>query len=158
MGYVLYDGKATDPVTVVVSTVAKIFDTGKGTYPSISGTHNGTIKPNQTTTLSTLYTYSCPGTGGHTKYAAISYSNGTLIAEAHWNGYVEDWHNISFDKTFMLYENETYNYIIRTGSYPQIIHETSFNASGGKITCDNFIDANGRVLYGWIPVIRLWAE
>ena len=63
--------------------------------------------------------------------------------------------NIGFNKTFMLYKNETYNYTIITGSYPQIIHETPFNATGGKITCDKSTDANGVIHYGWIPAIRL---
>jgi hypothetical protein len=47
------------------------FDTGTGTYPSISGTHNGTITPKQTITVNLLYTYPCTGTGGHTEYAKI---------------------------------------------------------------------------------------
>ena len=55
------------------------FDTGSGTYPSISGTHKGTIKPNHTIIATKLYTYPCEGT------------NGTLIAEAHWDGYQSDW-------------------------------------------------------------------
>jgi len=136
-----------------------IFDTGvpSNSYPSISGTHNGIITPNADITVSKLYTYPCAGTGGHTEYAKI-WNASWDGAEAHWNGYVEDWHNISFDKTFVLYANETYNYTIRTGSYPQIIHKTPFNATGGRITCDKFIDANGRVHYDWIPAVRLWAE
>jgi len=141
----------------VSEKIESIFDTEapSNPYPSILGNHTGTITPNADITVSKLYTYPCAGTGGHTEYAAISYSNGTQIAEAHWNGYVEDWHNISFNTTFTLYENETYNYTIRTGSYPQIIHETPFNATGGTITCDKFIDANGRIYYDWIPAIRL---
>jgi len=67
------------------------FDTGSGTYPSISGTHKGTITPNQTIIAAKLYTYPCVGTGGHTEYAAFYNTNGTLIAEAHWNGYQSDW-------------------------------------------------------------------
>ena len=43
-----------------------VFDTGAGTYPSIMGTHNGTITPSDNITVSKLYTYSCAGTGGHT--------------------------------------------------------------------------------------------
>ena len=34
-------------ITVVSPQESVIFDTGSGTYPSIVGTHNGTIKPNQ---------------------------------------------------------------------------------------------------------------
>ena len=43
---------------------AGVFDTGSpaNPYPSISGTHNGTITPNQTITVSKLYTYPCSGT------------------------------------------------------------------------------------------------
>ena len=78
--------------------ISVVFDTGQpeNPYPSIFGTHNGTIKPNQTITVSTLYTYPCPGTGGHTEYARIYNESGT-VAEATWNGYKEDWHNISFN-------------------------------------------------------------
>jgi hypothetical protein len=46
--------------------------------------------------------------------------------------------------TSAFYANETYNYTIRTGSYPQIIHEPSWNATGGVITCEEFVDANGK--------------
>ena len=127
-------------------------------YPSISGIHNGTITLNQTITVTKLYTYPCHGTGGHTEYVGISSSSGTLIAEAYWNGYSGDWHNISFNKSFTLYANETYNYTIRTGSYPQIIHAQSYNATGGVITCSEFIDVNGNQHEDWIPAIRLWSE
>jgi len=146
------DAGVNDTVNITVSGEA--FDTGEGTYPSISGTHNGTITPNADITVSKLYTYPCAGTGGHTEHMIISNSSGT-IAEAHWSGYVEDWHNISFNKTFTLFANETYNFTIRTGSYPKIIHEPSFNATGGTITCTNFTDANGVIHYGWLPAIRL---
>ena len=37
-----------------------------------------------------------------------------------------------------------------------IVHESPFNATGGTITCDKFIDANGRVYYDWIPAIKLF--
>ena len=132
-----------------------IFDTGSGTYPSIFGTHNGTIKPNVTIDVFKLYTYPCPGTGGHTEYARIW--NATLDVNATWKGYVGDYHNISFDK-FTLVANETYNYTIRTGSYPQILHtdELEVASGAGTITCDKFIDVNGKVYYNWIPAIRLW--
>jgi hypothetical protein len=153
LGYVLYDSTATEPVTV--STQAKMFDTGPGTYPSVMGNHNGTITPSCNLTVSKLYTYPCSGTSGHTEFAAISYSNGTLIAEASWNGYTGDWHNFSFNNSFTLYANETYKYTIRTGSYPQIIHAQSYNATGGKITCEEFVDVNGKRHKGWIPAIRL---
>jgi len=130
-------------------------DTRSGTYPSISGVHNGTITPSCNINVSNLYTYPCEGTGGHTEYAAISYSNGTVIAEAHWNGYVEDWHNISFDKTFTLVTDEEYNYTIRTGSYPQIHHTSALPTENGWINCTSFEDANGKRYNNWIPAIRL---
>jgi cardiolipin synthase len=132
-----------------------VFNTGAGTYPSIFGTHNGTIMPNQTITVSQLYTYPCTGSGGHTEYVRIW--NKTWNVTANWAGYQGDWHNISFDVPFILNANETYNYTIRTGSYPQIIHEPEFNATGGKITCTEFIDANGNRYDDWIPAIKLWA-
>ena len=47
------------------------FDTGPGTYPSIMGTHNGTITPNQTINVSKMYTYPCTGTGGHSEYVVF---------------------------------------------------------------------------------------
>ena len=139
-------------------TKEKIFNTGEGAYPSISGMHKGTITPNQTIDISILYTYPCPGTGGHTEYAAISYPNGTLIAEAHWHGYVGDWHNITFNKSFTLYADETYNYSIKTGSYPQIYHSSALPAENGWINCTSFEDANGKRHEDWIPAIKLWSE
>jgi hypothetical protein len=140
------------------TTVEKqILDTGASAtpYPSIPGTHNGTIILTHDVTVSKLYTYPCAGTGGHTKYAGILSSNGTLIAEAYWNGYEENWHNITFNNSFTLDANETYNYTIRTGSYPQIIHASSHNATGGVITCEEFVDINGKQHENWIPAIRL---
>ena len=133
---------------------AGVFDTGPGTYPSISGTHNGTITPNQTITVSKLYTYPCSGTGGHSEHVRI-WNDTWAGIEASWAGYLGDWHNITFSESFTLVANETYNYTIRTGSYPQIIHESPSNATGGTITCGKFIDANGRIYYDWIPAIRL---
>jgi len=143
---------------VITPTEEKIFDTGapENPYPSISGTHNGTITPSQTITVNRLYTYPCPGTGGHTEYAKIWNDTIGECAVAEWNGYIGDYHNISFNKTLTLEGGVIYNYTIRTGSYPQIIHESPFNAIGGEITCTEFVDANGRVYYDWIPAIKLW--
>ncbi len=137
----------------------KRFDTGPGTYPSIFGIHNGSIKPNRTITVSKLYTYPCSGTGGHTEYIEL-YENDKLIANGTWNGYQGDWHNITIhditgDPFVMLLKDHEYTYIIKTGSYPQIIHETPFNATGGTITCTSFVDANGEIYNDWIPAIRL---
>ncbi|MDI6810555.1 MAG: DUF4350 domain-containing protein [archaeon] len=140
-----------------LATPTQRFDTGTGTYPSIMGTHNGTITPNETITVQKLYTYPCEGTGGHSEYARIWNSTG-FNATAIWNGYKDDWHNISFDRTFTLIANETYNYTIRTGSYPQIIHEQNYTTLDGSfINCTQFIDANGRKYNNWIPAVRLWS-
>ena len=131
-----------------------IFDTTKGDYPSISGTHNGTIKLKHTITVSKLYTYPCSGTGGHTEHIKI-WNATWLGVEAYWDGYQGDWSNISLQE-FTLVAGETYNYTIRTGSYPQIIHEHEYNATGGVITCTEFVDVNGKRHEGWIPAIRLY--
>ena len=134
-----------------------IFDTEApaNPYPSIMGNHTGTIKPNHTVIATKLYTYPCAGTGGHTEYARIW--NSTLDVNTTWNGYTGDWHNISFNKTFTLVANETYNYTIKTGSYPQIIHKSSKEVTGGAINCTEFIDANGKKYNDGIPAIRLWS-
>jgi hypothetical protein len=139
---------------------SSIFDTGPGAYPSIFGTHNGTITPNQRIAVRTLYTYPCEGTGGHTEYIQIW--NSTFNAIAIWSSYGGDLHDIYFDKTFTLVANERYNYTVRTGSYPQIIHVKEINATGGKITCTEFVDANGKKFVdangkrydNWIPAIK----
>jgi hypothetical protein len=129
------------------------FDTGPGTYPSIFGTHNGTITPNQTLTVFKLYTYPCSGTGGHTEYFKIW--NTTWNATATWKGYKSDWHNVTFDKTVVLRANETYDYTIRTGSYPQIHHIPALQTASGWINCTEFVDANGKRYNDWIPAIKL---
>ena len=134
-----------------------IFDTGSPSnpYPSIMGNHTGTIKPNYTVVATKLYIYPCTGTGGHTEYAYIW--NKTWNATATWEGYIGDWHNITFDKTVVLLANETYSYTIRTGSYPQIHHNRTLIVPDGEITCTKFTDVNGKVHYDWIPAIKLWA-
>lgn len=140
-----------------------VFDTGSpaNPYPSIFGTHNGTITPDQTITVSKLYTYPCPGTGGHTESIAL-YEKGALIANGTWTGYAGDWHNITIHNVsgapyVTLLEDHEYNYTVKTGSYPQIIHARSKEAiaGAGTITCDKFIDANGKVYDDWIPTIKL---
>ena len=137
------------------------FDTGSpaNPYPSIFGTHNGTVTPSQTITVQKLYTYPCSRTGGHTESIEL-YEKGTLIANGSWNGYEGDWHNITIHNvtgtpSVMLLKDHVYNYTICTGAYPQIIHVKEFNATGGTITCTEFIDANGRRYENWIPAIRL---
>ena len=137
--------------------VETIFDTGtpEEPYPSIYGTHNGTITPSQSVNVSTLYTYPCSGTGGHAEYVRIWNESG-LTAEAHWDGYEEDWHNLTFPESFILEADKTYNYTIRTGSYPQIYHNTTLTVPDGIITCTRFTDANGQVYYDGIPAIKLF--
>ena len=134
---------------------SNVFDTGEGSYPSISGTHNGTIRPYRDIAVSTLFTYPCIGTGGHTEYVKIWNSITGWNVTATWNGYTGDWHNITFNNSFTLYANQTYNYTIRTGSYPQIIHKPSWNATGGKITCTEFVNINGKRYERGIPAIKL---
>jgi len=131
------------------------FDTGKPVdpYPSIFGTHKGTIKPNKTIIAEKLYTYPCAGTGGHTEYALIC--NSTWCAEAKWEGYKGDWKNITFNTTVALMPYETYDFTIITGSYPQIHHRKTLPTENGWINCTSFVDANGKVYYDRIPAIRL---
>ena len=131
-----------------------VFDTGAGTYPSIMGTHKGEIKPSHNINFSKLYTYRCVGTGGHTESIEL-YENTTLIASGTWTGYQNDYHNITINPPVTLLAGHTYNYTIVTGSYPQIIHLTSKEVTGGTITCTSFIDANGKTCTDWIPAIRL---
>ncbi|KAF5414726.1 MAG: hypothetical protein C5S38_04645 [Candidatus Methanophagaceae archaeon] len=141
------------------AALSQFFDTGKpaNPYPSISGIHNGTLTPKVTIhNVTKLYTYPCPGTGGHTEHVAF-YDSTTdaLITEGYWNGYTDDdWHNVSFS-AFTLYAGITYKFSIRTGSYPQIIHNQTFRNAYGTINCTEFIDANGRSHNNWIPALRL---
>jgi len=137
------------------ATIAQ-FDTGHGTYPSIMGMHNGTITPNSDINVSKMFTYSCPGTGGHSEYVKIWNETWDGI-EASWNGYIGDYHNITFPKSFSLRAGETYNCTIRTGSYPQIIHKQDHTTlDGSLITCTKFIDANGKEYNDWILAIQLF--
>jgi len=141
--------------TFSILTPTSVFDTGSGTYPSISGIFYGTLKPNQTITVYNMYTYSCSGTGGHSEYVKIWNSTGWNVTTT-WTGYKGDWHNISFNKSFSLKENEEYNYTIRAGSYPLIHHINALPTANGWINCTNFTDANGVVHYDWIPAIKLF--
>jgi hypothetical protein len=157
IGYVLYESTATDPVSVIVRTVPDTFDTGASAqpYPSLAGTHNGTITPLWNITVSNLYTYSCAGTGGHAETIEL-YEDGTLLASGAWEGYGGDWQNITLSPEVTLLSGHEYRYVLKTGSYSQIIHEPSYNATGGVITCTEFVDINGKQYEGWIPAIRLY--
>ncbi len=132
-----------------------IFDTKApaNPYPSIFGALTGKIKPNHDVIVNRMYTYACSGTGGHTEY--VRFENESWNITASWDGYKGDWHNITFDEAFTLYAGLTYNYTIRTGSYPQIHHNRTLTVPDGEITCSEFIDANGRRYDDWIPAIRL---
>lgn len=160
--------KYTDPEpTTAVSateeeaapTIANIFDTWQpeNPYPSLMGTHNGTLRLNYTLNVSRMYTYPCEGTGGHSEYAAFYYPNGAQLANGNWNGYQGsgDYHYIEFEEPFVLQQGVTYNYTIRTGSYPQIHHAKSITNGNGTITCTEFVDANGKRYDDWIPAIHL---
>jgi hypothetical protein len=141
--------------TIIVYPPAVGFDTEApaNPYPSIFGTHNGTIKPSHDVFVQKMYAYSCSGTGGHTEY--VRFENESWNITASWKGYQGDWYNITFDDPFTLYAGLTYNYTIRTGSYPQIHHNRTLTVPDGEITCSEFIDANGKRYDDWIPAIRL---
>ena len=138
--------------------VTQPFDTDSGTYPSISGAHNGTITSNQTINVSKMFTYSCSGTGGHSEYVALyNATTGDEIANGTWTGYqgAGDYHYIIFENSFLLKKDATYNYTVRTGSYPQIHHTSALPTANGWINCTEFTDANGKKYNNWIPAIRL---
>ncbi|MCW7080468.1 MAG: right-handed parallel beta-helix repeat-containing protein [Candidatus Methanospirare jalkutatii] len=155
--YPLIEGFENYLVETPTPTPAQTFDTGRpeNPYPSISGKFIGTIKTNKKIIARKLYTYACEGTGGHTEYALIC--NKTWCAEAKWEGYKEDWMNISFNRTVVLMPYETYNITIVTGSYPQIHHTASLKTENGWINCTEFTDANGKKYNDWIPAIMLWS-
>ena len=137
-----------------VTLEPNVFDTGPGTYPSIFGVHTGNFTPKHTITVSQIYTYPCSGTGGHSE-RVIFYDGEDELINVSWNGYQGDYHNITVSPPVTLLEGKVYGYKIITGSYPQIIHASSKEVTGGTITCDKFIDANGREHKDWIPAIRL---
>ena len=118
-------------------------------------THNGTITPNQTIEISKLYTYPCEGTGGHSEYIRIYNESGTL-AEGNWNGYTYNYHNITLTSSITLLKDHEYNYMIKTGSYPQIHHTPALLTTNGWINCTEFTDANGKVYHDCIPAIKLF--
>jgi hypothetical protein len=148
-----YGYAATRSVAIVAETGAPAsFDTGhsEDPYPSISGTHNGTI------TIEKMYTYPCSGTGGHSEYAALFDQTGTKLGEGAWKGYQGgNAQYITFNPPLTLELGKPYNYTIKTGSYPQIIHRQTLTTENGTITCAEFIDANGVLHQDWIPAIKL---
>ena len=139
-------------------TITFPFDTGPGDYPSIMGVHNGTITPYTNISVNKIYTYPCAGTGGHTEYVKIwiaQNNSSSWNVTATWEGYVDDWHNITFEMPFTLEAGVEYNYTIKTGSYPQIIHKPRLETKEGEITCLQFEDANAKIYHDWIPAIKL---
>jgi hypothetical protein len=137
-----------------------LFDTGTpaNPYPSISGTHNGTIAAYKNITVNRMCTHACPGTGGHTESVKIWNDTTGECVEAHWNGYSGDYHVIAFNDTLTLKKGVIYNYAIRTGSYPQVHHRDELTLDVGIIRCTNFTDTNGKLYYKWIPAITLYYE
>jgi len=151
-----------DNVGVLAFRVAPssvIFDTGapENPYPSIFGVHYGNITPSHDVYVTMMYTYPCTGTGGHSEEVAFYNSTtGKEIEKGTWNGYaVGDYHYIKFDEPFVLYAGTTYNFVTRTGSYPQIHHKSALVVSDGIMTCTNFTDANGKIYNDRILAIRL---
>ena len=102
-------------VLIINVTVApNEFDTGRGTYPSTSGTHYGTIIPSRNITVNRIYSYPCAGTGGHIEFVKIWNETTGECAFAQWNGYhIADYHNLSFNTTLTLEKGVIYNYIIK---------------------------------------------
>jgi len=143
-------------LTTLITIKSTILDTGQSEnqYPSIPGTHTGTITPSQDITVQKLYTYPCAGTGGHTDFARI-YGDG-LDESSSWDGYGEDGYTLTFDSPFTLEAGKTYNYVIKTGSYPQIHHTSALLTENGWINCTKFTDVNGKEYDDWIPAIRLF--
>ncbi len=133
-----------------------IFDTGSGTYPSISGVHIGNFTPKHDIEVHQIYTYPCAGTGGHSERVIFRDSEtGEEKINASWNGYQSDYHTITISPPVNLLKKHIYNYKIITGSYPQIIHNQTYENDDGIITCSSFIDANGRSYNNWIPAIKM---
>ena len=153
--YSYADSTKRDNATFWCVVKSSFFDTDNGSYPSIMGMHRGTLRLDHSLTVHRMYTYPCKGTGGHSEYAAF-YENGKEIENGTWNGYQGqgDYHYIEFEP-FVLKANTTYEYKIVTGSYPQIHHNITLKVSDGEINCTEFIDANGKIYYDWIPAIKL---
>ncbi|MFV9677157.1 MAG: hypothetical protein ACNYVW_05845 [Methanosarcinales archaeon] len=154
LGALLISVSEKERTVHIVSTEPSVFDTGSGMYPSIPGTHHGKIIQAQTIFVHKLYTYPCIGTGGHSERITISNASG-WTRTAMWGGYNEERHNIYFADSFDLRPGVEYNYTIETSSYPQIIHKSHLNTNAGTITCEKFVDVNGKVYKDWIPAIIL---
>ena len=128
----------------------------KGGYPSIAGTHKGTITPTGNINVSHIEIRACKGTGGHITYVKVL--GDTINSEAVWHGYNTDYHKLEFDVPFTMEKGKTYTYEIQTGSYPQIIHLSELEVPAGVITCSEFMDVNGNAHKEVIPSIWLGGE
>jgi hypothetical protein len=151
----------TNAILVVERTnrsVGSTFGTGSSAqpYPSSAGIHAGTIEMNEDISVSRMYTYPCTGTGGHTEFIRIWNTTTGACAEGHWDGYGGDYQNISLNRSIILEKNLVYNYVICTGSYPQIHHEKELAVDGGIIRSATFTDLNGREHEDWIPAFQLY--
>jgi hypothetical protein len=127
-------------------------------YPSIAGIHRGTLEVTSNMTINAVYTYPCTGTGGHTEFIRIWNETTGDCAEAHWDGYNGDYHNISFNRTLTLQKGVIYNYTIQTGSYPQIHHQKELTVDGGVVRCTKFTDANEKEYDNAIPAFKLYDD
>jgi hypothetical protein len=146
---------ATAAIEIVVTREGFEFDTGTGTYPSIAGVHRGMIMPNHTVIVKRLSTYPAAGTGGHATFVELS--NETWRINATWNGYRDDYQDITFPEIFWLFAGQAYQYEIRTGSYPQAIHKQNHRTLDGSfINCTSFEDVNGESHSDCIPAFRLY--
>jgi hypothetical protein len=155
------DGYVSIPLAILViekREPTEVFDLGASNhpYPSIAGLHNGTLKVANDMAVNTMYTYPCPGTGGHTEFIRIWNETTGDCAEAHGNGYQGDYLNISFNRSITLGKGVTYHYTLQTGSYPQIHHQKDLAMDGGSIRCSTFTDVNGRKHDDWIPAFKLY--
>ncbi|MBN1762372.1 MAG: DUF3344 domain-containing protein [Methanomicrobia archaeon] len=154
------DGDCMMPSSAILLLTQEedILDTGlpESRYPSISGIHNGSITVDTNITVSSLYTYQCPGTGGHTEFIRIWNETTGACVKGHWDGYQGDYQTISLNRTITLKKGVTYHYTIQTGSYPQIHHQKELPVDGGIVTCEKFTDANGREYDTWIPAFILY--
>jgi len=129
----------------------------EGTYPSIAGVHRGTMIPSANINVSYMEIRACEGTGGHAKYVHIIGEN--VNSSAVWRGYnSSEFHTLIFDVPFTLEEGKMYTYEIKTGSYPQIIHQNSIKVPAGTINCTEFVDVNGKVYMVGIPSVTLGVE
>ncbi len=157
ISYVEIPNSVRDGMIAIAETTVLGVDTGPGTYPSSGGLYQGTIIPNRQITVSKLYTYPSPGTGGHTEYARLGDTSGSN-ATAHWSGYEGDWSVLSFDHPITLEAGQPYYYELRACSYPQAIHAAAHTTLDGSfISCTAFTDPDGHVHEDWIPAVRWYS-